>query len=63
MGLPFYRGSDACGLVFDLSNKASFDKVENWREQFIENCAPKDTDSFPFVLIGNKSDLAEPKVE
>lgn len=31
-------------------------KVGDWRDQFIDNNAPANPDSFPFVLIGNKSD-------
>lgn len=56
IGLPFYRGANACGLVFDLSEPASFEKLTHWKNQIIENTAPQDVDSFPFVLIGNKSD-------
>lgn len=32
IGLPFYRGADACGLVFDLTDKVSFMKVGDWRD-------------------------------
>jgi Ras-related protein Rab-7A len=56
IGLPFYRGANACGLVFDLSEQASFDKLTHWRDNFIDNNAPQDAESFPFVLIGNKAD-------
>ena len=52
----FYRGSNACGLVFDLSNTKSFDTLDNWKKNFLENAAPDKPESFPFVLIGNKTD-------
>jgi Ras-related protein Rab-7A len=53
----FYRGTDACVIVFDLTNINSFNNLEKWIDDFILNCAPKDIDNFPFVIIGNKSDL------
>ena len=58
MGTQFYRGTEACVLVFDLTSIHSFEKVENWREQFLTNLSVIDPDNFPFILLGNKSDLA-----
>ena len=56
MGFAFYRGADCCALTFDLTNAASFDALDKWKEGFIENAGPDDPKSFPFVLIGNKVD-------
>jgi small GTP-binding protein len=55
----FYRNSETCILVFDLTNKGSFENVEVWRKEFLENLNPPEGDKYPFVLIGNKSDLKE----
>ena len=62
LGYAFYRGTNCCGLVFDLSNPESFNKLDVWKKNFLDNAAPSNPDSFPFVLIGNKTDL-ERKVQ
>ena len=55
-GRPFIRNTDCCALVFDLTNQASFDSLEQWRKAFLEGLQPKDPEKYPFVLLGNKSD-------
>ena len=63
LGAAFYRGADCCILVFDLTDKESFTALDSWKEEFLSQCAPKDPERFPFVLIGNKVDkTAERKV-
>ena len=59
MGQNFYRNSEACILVFDLTVKDSFTNIDNWRKEFLTSLGPKDPDSFPFVLVGNKSDMKD----
>ncbi|KAL4492457.1 hypothetical protein ABPG72_005592 [Tetrahymena utriculariae] len=42
----------------------TFENLESWKEEFKQQGCPKDPDTFPFVVIGNKSDKAsERKVE
>ena len=55
----FYRNSDSCILVFDLSNKQSFESIENWRKEFLEKLNPLEGEKYPFILIGNKNDLKD----
>lgn len=63
LGAAFYRGADCCILVFDLTDKESFAAVDSWKEEFLAQCAPKDPERFPFVLLGNKVDrVSERKV-
>ena len=57
LGTAFYRGADACVLVYDVSDAASFQKLETWRNAFIQAADIKDARDFPFVVLGNKSDL------
>jgi len=57
LGVAFYRGADACVLVYDVSNKKSFDSLAGWKDEFLQQCAPQDPDKFPFVILGNKCDL------
>ena len=64
MGASFYRNTECCALVFDLTDSKSFENIESWRTEFLNQLNPEDPDNFPFVLIGNKSDkVAERKVE
>lgn len=48
----FYRGSKAVGLVYDISNRRSFDRLARWRDE-ISTFLP----GVPIVLAGNKADL------
>jgi len=57
LGVAFYRGADCCVLVFDVNVAKSFEHIDNWREEFLTQAAPRNPESFPFVLIGNKIDL------
>ena len=59
MGSSFYRNSETCILVFDLSNADSFKTIENWRTEFLEQLNPPDASTYPFILLGNKSDLKD----
>lgn len=54
LGTTYYRGADACILVFDITSRASFDSVTSWLDEFYLH-----TDQRCCVLIGNKSDLRE----
>ena len=51
------RYSQAAIVVFDLTNKESFDKVSYWSKEIREN-----SDIMPIGLFGNKSDLTEKRV-
>ena len=53
----FYRGANAILVVFDKSNKESFDNLDAWVEEF-RRFVPSDA---IFMIVGNKCDL-EPKV-
>jgi Ras-related protein Rab-7A len=57
LGYAFYRGADACILVYDLTNAKTFNTLDSWRDEFLIQSSPGDPDNFPFLLIGNKSDL------
>ena len=61
LGTAFYRGADACVLVYDVSEAASFAKLETWRTTFIQSADIKDAKDFPFVVLGNKSDMEQAK--
>ncbi|KAL3074443.1 hypothetical protein niasHS_015273 [Heterodera schachtii] len=56
LGNAFYRGSDACILVFDVTNATSFKCLESWLDEFLVLASPLEPDSFPFMVLGNKID-------
>eukprot|EP01120_Amphizonella_sp_Union-15-10_P011734 TRINITY_DN504_c0_g1_i1.p1 TRINITY_DN504_c0_g1~~TRINITY_DN504_c0_g1_i1.p1 ORF type:complete len:212 (-),score=37.35 TRINITY_DN504_c0_g1_i1:119-754(-) len=57
LGSIFYRGADACVLVYDISSTNSFTNLGLWRENFLEKSNLTQTLGFPFLVIGNKTDL------
>ena len=58
VSFAFYRGADCCALVYDITDKESFEKLNHWRKGFIDNTGIE-PDNFPFVVMGNKADLEE----
>lgn len=61
LGVAFYRGADCCVLVFDVNNAKSFDTLDSWRDEFLLQAQPRDPESFPFVVLGNKVDVDSSK--
>merc|ERR1712054_62291 len=56
LGVAFYRGADACILVFDLTSKKSFDNLDTWREEFLVQSGPSDQDNFPRIRVAAHAD-------
>ncbi|KFQ62998.1 Ras-related protein Rab-7b, partial [Pelecanus crispus] len=57
----FYKGSDGCMLAFDVTDKESFESLDNWRHDFLEKVTPREQD-FPMVVLGNKIDICDRQV-
>jgi Ras-related protein Rab-7A len=55
IGSAFYRGSDCCVIVYDITDSKSFDNVQMWKENFLKE--GRVSPDFPFVIIGNKCDM------
>ena len=51
----YFKGSNGCFIVYDITNEASFNNIENWYEQ-IQKETSKD---IPILLVGNKCDLED----
>jgi Ras-related protein Rab-11A len=49
----YYLGTEGAILVYDLGNKSSFEKLEQWIDEIDENIGLR----FPILLLGNKTDL------
>jgi len=62
LGQAFFRGSDACVLVYDICNRQSFDALTDWVARFLKgvdmNEDPAES-GLIFVVVGNKCDVTE----
>lgn len=58
LGVAFYRGADSCVLTYDITDSKTFENLDSWMDEFLVNAAPRNQETFPFVVLGNKSDLA-----
>lgn len=52
-----YKGAEGVILVYDITNKQSFEKVKKWYEKVLQNCSK----NIKICLLGNKNDLEENK--
>ncbi|ORX51754.1 hypothetical protein BCR36DRAFT_369666 [Piromyces finnis] len=62
LGIAYYRGADACIIVYDVTNPDSFKNVLSWEEEFINKADLKDPSTYPFILVGNKTDIEDERV-
>lgn len=59
LGQGFYRGADACILVYDTTDPESLDNLDHWRSDFLDQVGGSSSSlaqAFPFVILGNKID-------
>jgi Ras-related protein Rab-7A len=56
LGVAFYRGADACVLVFDITKPKTFESLSNWRDEFLIQAGPRNQENFPFIVLGNMCD-------
>ena len=63
LGPTFYRGTDCCILVYDVTKPATFENIKKWRNEFAVQLGLSNTADFPFLLLGNKSDLPDHAVQ
>jgi len=59
LGVAFYRGADACMLVFDITKPKTFDSLTNWKDEFLIQAGPRDPENFPFAVVGNMIDKSD----
>ena len=55
----YYRKADCCLLVYDITNRHSFEEIENY---FNEKIKEKCKENIQVILLGNKTDLEEKRV-
>ena len=46
----FFRETEGCILVFDLTDKSSFEIIDFWRKEFLNHLKPSDENNYPFIL-------------
>ena len=57
----YIRGSDAIILIYDITNKQSFEHIEIWLKNISDISSNNNCDSLLVMLLGNKLDLANEK--
>ena len=56
LGRQYYKNADGCLLVYDITNKSSFEELDNYYlKEIKDNCKP----DIKIILLGNKTDLEE----
>jgi len=53
----YYRGANGAIIVFDVTNKESFDHLDKWFNDLQAQCG-----KIPIILVANKIDLIEKQV-
>lgn len=51
----YYKGSYGALIVYDITNKDSFENLDKWFKEVYDNCES----TIPAILVGNKNDLEE----
>ena len=63
LGSTYYRGTDCCVFVYDVTRPTSFKNVEMWQRSFLDQVGDVKKETISFLLIGNKVDLPDRKVD
>lgn len=59
MTTAYFRGSQGIALVYDVTNRESFDSIRNWLSQIEQNC---DSAAVNKILIGNNLERSDERV-
>lgn len=62
LGSSFYRGANACVLVFDMTRRSTFTNLAFWRNEYLLQASTTSRSDSPFVVIGTKCDRADIEV-
>ncbi|MFX1458875.1 MAG: Rab family GTPase [Promethearchaeota archaeon] len=55
----YYSGAEAAFIVYDITNRESFDNVKTWYDEITEYIKEEE---IPMVIAGNKTDLEDHRV-
>lgn len=59
LSVSFFRNADAAILVYDITNSSSLHNLKRWIRLFLQHAHVQDSAQFPFILLGNKTDLED----
>ena len=60
----YFKGTDGILLIYDITDKSSFESVENWISSITDAIGNNNNESkYAIVLIGNKLDLVEEEIK
>ena len=57
--LNYYKLAEGILLLYDITDRASFDSVETWINQIKDAIGAKDGAKYVIILVGNKFDLVK----
>ena len=55
--LNYFKGSDGILLIYDITNRTTFENVEMWINSINEAIGTNNDSKYQIILIGNKTDL------
>jgi Ras-related protein Rab-7A len=55
LGVAFYRGADCCVLVYDVNVKRSFNTLDTWHDEFLNQVSHISHDHVSFWMSGYNS--------
>ena len=55
----YYKGSDGIFLIYDITDKSSFESIERWIDSIRDAIGNTSDSKYAMILIGNKLDLVE----
>ncbi|XP_070580391.1 ras-related protein rab7-like [Ptychodera flava] len=62
LGITYYRGTQCCVLVFDVTVPESFKALNKWKDEFVLHANPTTPARHTCVVLGNKIDLENREV-
>ena len=57
--LSYFKGTDGILLMYDITNRSTFENVEMWINSINEAIGTGNDSKFQIILIGNKTDLID----
>lgn len=59
----YYKKTDICIFVYDATRPETFEHIQKWYDDFSKELGLSEDDDFPFMILGNKSDLPNKLVQ
>ena len=59
----FFNGANGIFLIYDVTERKTFDQVSVWLESLKEALGDPKTEKYVIILIGNKIDLVQDKIK